>query len=119
MRSCVRGNCVTLQRRFERWRDIESPLVAIRSKLLPAIRLRGSGPRWGEIHDGTSRQGDEGLGGKATGLQSAGVLYCRWIRYPSNNAQLQTCDEFSYTDPVDASVASHQGIRLLFEVGRA
>ena len=30
---------------------------------------------------------------------------------------LQTADDFSYTDPVDGSVSSRQGVRLLFEGG--
>ena len=31
--------------------------------------------------------------------------------------QLASADEFEYTDPVDGSVASKQGIRFLFEDG--
>jgi len=31
--------------------------------------------------------------------------------------KVQTCDDFSYTDPVDQSVSSNQGIRILFEDG--
>lgn len=31
--------------------------------------------------------------------------------------RVHTCDDFSYTDPVDASVSSGQGLRLLFEDG--
>ncbi|MBN4082206.1 alpha-D-glucose phosphate-specific phosphoglucomutase [Mariprofundus ferrooxydans] len=31
--------------------------------------------------------------------------------------KIQTCDDFSYTDPVDQSVSSNQGIRILFEDG--
>ena len=31
--------------------------------------------------------------------------------------RLRTCDDFSYTDPVDQSVSEHQGLRLLFEDG--
>ena len=31
--------------------------------------------------------------------------------------QIQSCDNFSYTDPVDNSVSSNQGIRLLFSDG--
>jgi phosphoglucomutase len=27
------------------------------------------------------------------------------------------CDDFSYTDPIDGSVSSHQGVRILFEDG--
>ncbi|MFA6015367.1 MAG: alpha-D-glucose phosphate-specific phosphoglucomutase [Gallionellaceae bacterium] len=30
---------------------------------------------------------------------------------------IQTCDDFSYTDPVDASISNAQGIRLLFSDG--
>lgn len=30
---------------------------------------------------------------------------------------LQRCDEFEYTDPVDGSVSSHQGMRFVFEDG--
>jgi len=30
---------------------------------------------------------------------------------------ISTADEFSYTDPVDGSVSTHQGLRLLFENG--
>jgi len=31
--------------------------------------------------------------------------------------QLENCDDFSYTDPVDNSISDHQGIRLLFSDG--
>jgi len=31
--------------------------------------------------------------------------------------KIATCDDFSYTDPVDQSVSSNQGIRILFEDG--
>ncbi len=31
--------------------------------------------------------------------------------------KVQTCDDFSYTDPIDQSVSSNQGIRILFEDG--
>jgi phosphoglucomutase len=31
--------------------------------------------------------------------------------------QVKTCDDFSYTDPIDASVSSGQGLRILFEDG--
>ncbi len=31
--------------------------------------------------------------------------------------RIQTCDDFSYTDPVDGSVSSNQGIRILFSDG--
>ncbi|MDQ6967161.1 MAG: alpha-D-glucose phosphate-specific phosphoglucomutase [Mariprofundaceae bacterium] len=31
--------------------------------------------------------------------------------------KIQTCDDFSYTDPVDQSVSNNQGIRILFEDG--
>ena len=31
--------------------------------------------------------------------------------------KVQNCDDFSYTDPVDQSVSSNQGIRILFEDG--
>ncbi|MDQ6954174.1 MAG: alpha-D-glucose phosphate-specific phosphoglucomutase [Mariprofundaceae bacterium] len=30
---------------------------------------------------------------------------------------IQTCDDFSYTDPVDQSISRNQGIRILFEDG--
>jgi len=30
---------------------------------------------------------------------------------------ISTCDDFSYTDPVDGSVSSNQGVRVLFEDG--
>nr|MBU2748858.1 alpha-D-glucose phosphate-specific phosphoglucomutase [Acidithiobacillus montserratensis] len=30
---------------------------------------------------------------------------------------VQKADDFAYTDPVDGSISSHQGIRLLFEDG--
>jgi len=30
---------------------------------------------------------------------------------------VQTCDDFSYTDPVDGSVSKNQGVRILFEDG--
>ncbi len=30
---------------------------------------------------------------------------------------VQACDDFSYTDPVDGSVSSNQGVRILFEDG--
>jgi len=30
---------------------------------------------------------------------------------------VKTCDDFAYTDPVDASVSSNQGVRILFEDG--
>jgi phosphoglucomutase len=30
---------------------------------------------------------------------------------------VQTCDDFSYTDPVDGSVSSGQGLRILFADG--
>ncbi len=33
------------------------------------------------------------------------------------NYQLQDCDNFSYTDPVDNGISSNQGIRLLFSDG--
>jgi len=33
------------------------------------------------------------------------------------NYQIENCDNFSYTDPVDNSVSSNQGIRLLFSDG--
>lgn len=33
------------------------------------------------------------------------------------NYQVKTCDDFSYTDPVDASVSELQGIRILFTDG--
>jgi len=33
------------------------------------------------------------------------------------NRKVQTCDDFSYTDPVDQSMSSNQGIRILFEDG--
>ncbi|VAX10023.1 Phosphoglucomutase [hydrothermal vent metagenome] len=31
--------------------------------------------------------------------------------------QLKACDDFCYTDPIDASVSEHQGLRFLFEDG--
>lgn len=31
--------------------------------------------------------------------------------------KVQTCDDFSYTDPIDQSVSSNQGVRILFEDG--
>jgi len=31
--------------------------------------------------------------------------------------KVQVCDDFSYTDPIDQSVSSNQGIRILFEDG--
>ncbi|MDQ6976915.1 MAG: alpha-D-glucose phosphate-specific phosphoglucomutase, partial [Ghiorsea sp.] len=30
---------------------------------------------------------------------------------------VQMCDDFSYTDPIDGSVSSNQGVRVLFEDG--
>ena len=30
---------------------------------------------------------------------------------------VNTCDDFSYTDPIDGSVSHHQGIRILFKCG--
>jgi phosphoglucomutase len=33
------------------------------------------------------------------------------------NYQVKTCDDFSYTDPVDGSVSHLQGLRILFEDG--
>jgi len=30
---------------------------------------------------------------------------------------VQTCDDFSYTDPVDGSISKNQGIRILFSDG--
>ncbi|MDQ6994191.1 MAG: alpha-D-glucose phosphate-specific phosphoglucomutase [Mariprofundaceae bacterium] len=33
------------------------------------------------------------------------------------NRQVQSCDDFSYTDPIDQSVSQNQGVRVLFEDG--
>lgn len=33
------------------------------------------------------------------------------------NLELETADDFSYTDPVDGSVASKQGLRFVFSDG--
>jgi len=33
------------------------------------------------------------------------------------NYQVKSCDDFSYTDPVDGSVSELQGLRILFEDG--
>jgi phosphoglucomutase len=33
------------------------------------------------------------------------------------NYQVKTCDDFSYSDPIDHSVSTGQGLRILFEDG--
>ena len=33
------------------------------------------------------------------------------------NRRIQTCDDFSYTDPIDQSISNNQGVRILFEDG--
>lgn len=41
-------------------------------------------------------------------------------RLPGQNLRgyvVRTCDDFAYTDPIDGSIASGQGLRLLFEDG--
>ena len=42
----------------------------------------------------------------------AGLTGARFGRYV-----VKTCDDFSYTDPIDGSVSSGQGVRILFEDG--
>lgn len=37
--------------------------------------------------------------------------------YTYGNYKISSCDDFSYTDPVDNSISEHQGIRLLFTCG--
>jgi phosphoglucomutase len=47
-------------------------------------------------------------------------LRSRFEKLPGNNFGeriVKACDDFSYTDPVDQSVSSGQGIRILFEDG--
>lgn len=47
-------------------------------------------------------------------------LRSRFEKLPGNNFGeriVKTCDDFSYTDPVDQSVSSGQGVRILFEDG--
>mmetsp|Transcript_33182 Transcript_33182/g.105778 ORF Transcript_33182/g.105778 Transcript_33182/m.105778 type:complete len:581 (+) Transcript_33182:116-1858(+) len=52
-----------------------------------------------------AQQGDLAKLNASLGLKAGGALY------------VATADEFSYTDPVDGSVSSHQGVRFLFADG--
>ena len=38
-------------------------------------------------------------------------------KYATDRYEIRSADEFEYVDPIDGSVSSHQGIRLLFVCG--
>ncbi|MES0370847.1 MAG: alpha-D-glucose phosphate-specific phosphoglucomutase [Mariprofundaceae bacterium] len=66
-----------------------------------------------------SRHDYEGVDAAAAEKMMA-YLRSRFEKLPGNNFGeriVKTCDDFSYTDPVDQSVSSGQGIRILFEDG--
>ncbi|MCF7820979.1 MAG: alpha-D-glucose phosphate-specific phosphoglucomutase [Mariprofundaceae bacterium] len=66
-----------------------------------------------------SRYDYEGVDAAAAEEMMA-YLRSRFEKLPGNNFGeriVKTCDDFSYTDPVDQSVSSGQGIRILFEDG--
>jgi phosphoglucomutase len=66
-----------------------------------------------------SRYDYEGVDAAAAEEMMA-YLRSRFEKIPGNNYGeriVKACDDFSYTDPVDQSVSSGQGIRILFEDG--
>ncbi|NOR72953.1 MAG: alpha-D-glucose phosphate-specific phosphoglucomutase [Mariprofundaceae bacterium] len=66
-----------------------------------------------------SRHDYEGVDAAAAEEMMA-YLRSRFEKIPGNNYGeriVKACDDFSYTDPVDQSVSSGQGIRILFEDG--
>ncbi len=66
-----------------------------------------------------SRHDYEGVDAVAAEEMMA-YLRSRFEKLPGNNFGeriVKACDDFSYTDPVDQSVSSGQGIRVLFEDG--
>lgn len=66
-----------------------------------------------------SRHDYEGVD-TAAAEEMMAYLRSRFEKLPGNNFGeriVKACDDFSYTDPVDQSVSSGQGIRILFEDG--
>ncbi|KAH3758946.1 phosphoglucomutase, chloroplastic [Pelomyxa schiedti] len=64
-------------------------------------------------YEGVSQTAADQVMDHLTSLQASGEL--RSARY--NGYALSKCDNFSYTDPIDHSVTSKQGIRFIFEDG--
>jgi len=44
-------------------------------------------------------------------------LLCPGHRLPFLSQHAVNCDSFTYTDPIDHSVAANQGIRFMFDTG--
>jgi len=66
-----------------------------------------------------SRHDFEGVNA-ARAEEMIAYLRSRFEKLPGNNFGeriVKACDDFSYTDPVDQSISSEQGIRIMFEDG--
>ena len=66
-----------------------------------------------------SRHDYEGVDAKGAG-EMVEHIRSRFEKLPGNNFGsriVKACDDFSYTDPVDQSVSSGQGVRIMFEDG--
>jgi len=66
-----------------------------------------------------SRHDYEGVDAKAAG-KVMDYLRSRFDKLPGNafgDRIIKACDDFAYTDPVDGSVSTGQGIRIMFEDG--